>query len=44
VRAGFMITSLFAHSGGMRPELGRIGIAREVVQFVRLLKRILDLI
>ena len=31
VRAGFMITSLFAHSGGTRPELGRTGVALEEV-------------
>jgi pimeloyl-ACP methyl ester carboxylesterase len=37
-------TALFAHSGGTRPDLGRIGVAREGVRFTVLLKRILDLI
>lgn len=38
------ITSLFSHSGGTTPNLGPLGLGREVLRFVRLLNGILDLV
>jgi pimeloyl-ACP methyl ester carboxylesterase len=39
-----VITSLFAHSGGTRHELDRLGLLREGARFVALLHGILDLV
>jgi pimeloyl-ACP methyl ester carboxylesterase len=41
---GCTITSLFAHSGGTRSGLGPLGLAREGVRFVDLLRRTLTLV
>lgn len=38
------VTSLFSHSGGTTPNLGPLGLGREVLRFVRLLHGILDLL
>ena len=38
------ITSLFSHSGGTTPDLGPLGLVRELLGFVRLLNGILDLV
>ncbi|MBX6364731.1 MAG: hypothetical protein IRZ00_12755 [Gemmatimonadetes bacterium] len=39
-----VVTSLFAHSGGTRRELSRLGVVREGARFVALLRGILDLV
>ncbi|MGH7577316.1 MAG: alpha/beta hydrolase family protein [Longimicrobiales bacterium] len=41
---GCTITSLFAHSGGTRPGLGAIGLAREAARFYGLLRGVLELL
>jgi dienelactone hydrolase len=44
VLRGCTITSLFAHSGGTRSGLGPVGVAREGVRFIDLLRRTLTLV
>ena len=41
---GTAITSLFAHSGGAQHGLGPIGLAREAARFIRMIRRILNLL
>ncbi|MBI4544408.1 MAG: hypothetical protein HY703_04360 [Gemmatimonadetes bacterium] len=44
IARGCTITSLFAHSGGARHDLGPGGLSSEALRFLRLLHRILDLV
>ncbi|MGH7507063.1 MAG: hypothetical protein ACRELX_15510, partial [Longimicrobiales bacterium] len=41
---GCTITSLFAHSGGTRTDLGPVGKAKEAARFFELLRRTLRLV